>query len=184
MHRIYDVLSDVPFEHVLVLVNTGIYGGGGIYNQLLCCSTDHYTFKQVLVHEFGHSYAGLGDEYAYDDMDTVWYPSDIEPWEPNITTLHDFQSKWAEMVPVGTPIPTPLDPKVPDSRTVSLQDKEAMKRLNASVGVVGVFEGAGYQTKGCFRPAQECRMKVNEVDDFCPVCTRAICRITDFYTAR
>jgi hypothetical protein len=149
MHKIYDLLSSVPFEHIMVMVNTDTYGGGGIYNQVTCITSDHPTFKEVLVHEFGHSYAGLADEYAYDDMDSEWYPADTEPWEPNITTLKDFDSKWADMVPQ-----------------------------------VGVFEGAGYQSKGCYRPAQDCRMRTNEAADFCPVCTRAIQQITDFYTAQ
>lgn len=183
MHRIYDLLAGVPFEHIMVLVNTEKYGGGGIYNQVTFSSSDHPTFKEVFVHEFGHSYGGLGDEYAYDDMDTEWYPADTEPWEPNITTLHDFSAKWADMMPVSQPIPTPLDPSVPDYRT-SKGDVEKMAKLNACTQVIGVFEGAGYQSKGCFRPAQECRMKINEVRDFCPVCTRAIRRITDFYTGK
>lgn len=183
MHRIYDLLSGVPFEHIMVLVNTERYGGGGIYNQLTFSSSDHPTFKEVFVHEFGHSYGGLGDEYAYDDMDTEWYPADTEPWEPNLTTLHDFASKWADLMPSGQPIPTPLDPAVPDFRSCR-GDEAKMSRLNACTQVVGVFEGAGYQSKGCYRPAQECRMKINEVRDFCPVCARAIRRITDFYTAK
>lgn len=182
MHRIYDLLAGVPFEHIMVLVNTDTYGGGGIYNQVTFATSDHPTFKQVFVHEFGHSYGGLADEYAYDDMDQVWYPADTEPWEPNITTLKDFQSKWADLMPKGTLVPTPLDPNVPDYRKIKPGDQAAMDRLNACVQKVGVFEGAGYQSKGCYRPAQECRMKINEVRDFCPVCTRAIRRITDFYT--
>ena len=149
IHKIYDLLSGVPFEHIMVLVNSDTYGGGGIYNQVTCVTSDHPAFKEVLVHEFGHSYAGLADEYAYDDMDSEWYPADTEPWEPNITTLKDFDSKWADMVPK-----------------------------------VGVFEGAGYQSKGCYRPAQECRMRTNEAEGFCPVCARAIQRITDFYTTK
>ena len=152
MHRLYDVLSGVPFEHIIVLVNTDIYGGGGIYNQLLVTTSDNAMFRQVLVHEFGHSYAGLGDEYYYDDGYETMYPADTEPWEPNLTTKVDFQSKWADMLPDPT-------------------------------GQVGLFEGGGYQSKGVFRPAQECRMKVNEVENFCPVCSRAIIRITDFYTS-
>ncbi len=184
MHKIYDLLSGVPFEHIVILVNTDKYGGGGIYNQLTLSSSDHYTFKQVFVHEFGHSYAGLADEYAYDDMDTTWYPADVEPWEPNITTLKDFNSKWADLMPKGQSIPTPLDPSVPHFKRIGKNDKKAMERLNKATQVVGVFEGAGYQSKGCYRPAQECRMKINEVEDFCPVCTRAIIRITDFYTSK
>jgi hypothetical protein len=184
MHRIYDALSGVPFEHIMVLVNSDTYGGGGIYNQVTFSTSDHPTFRQVFVHEFGHSYAGLADEYAYDDMDTEWYPADTEPWEPNITTLHDFASKWQDLMPKKQPIPTPPDPKVPDFKSIAPGDTKAMQRLNASTQVVGVFEGAGYQSKGCYRPAQECRMKINEVQDFCPVCARAIRRITDFYTAK
>lgn len=184
MHRIYDLLSGVPFEHIMVLVNSDTYGGGGIYNQVTCSTSDHPTFKEVFVHEFGHSYAGLADEYAYDDMDSEWYPADTEPWEPNITTLKDFNLKWADLMPKKQPIPTPLDPKVPDFKKIDKTDTKAMAALNRCTQTVGVFEGAGYQSKGCYRPAQECRMKINEVEDFCPVCARAIIRITDFYTAQ
>lgn len=183
MHKIYDILSGVPFEHIIVLVNSDTYGGGGIYNQVTYSTSDHPTFNEVLVHEFGHAYGGLADEYAYDDMDTEWYPADTEPWEPNITTLKDFNSKWADLMPKKQPIPTPLDSKVPDFRKINKNDAKAMEALNKCTQVVGVFEGAGYQSKGCYRPAQECRMKINEVEDFCPVCSRAIRRITDFYTS-
>ena len=181
IHRLYDVLSGVPFEHIIVLVNSDTYGGGGIYNQITVTTSDHPTFHQVLVHEFGHAYAGLGDEYFYDDAYETMYPADTEPWEPNLTTLVDFQSKWADMLPKGTPVPTPADPKVPNYRKIS-SDKE-QRLLDAATQRVGVFEGGGYQSKGVYRPAQECRMKVNEVSLFCPVCSRAIERITDFYTS-
>ncbi len=184
MHKIYDLLAGVPFEHIMVLVNSDTYGGGGIYNQVTLSTSDHPTFKEVFVHEFGHSYGGLADEYAYDDMDSEWYPADTEPWEPNITTLKDFDSKWADLMPKDQLIPTPLDSNVPNFKTIDKNDAQAMKALNAATKRVGVFEGAGYQSKGCYRPAQECRMKINEVEDFCPVCTRAIIRITDFYTAK
>ena len=181
IHRLYDVLAGVPFEHIIVLVNSDTYGGGGIYNQITVTTSDHPTFSQVLVHEFGHAYAGLGDEYFYDDGYESMYPADTEPWEPNLTTLVDFQSKWADMLPKRTPVPTPPDPKVPNYRKIT-NDKE-QRLLDAATQRVGVFEGGGYQSKGVYRPAQECRMKVNEVTDFCPVCSRAIVRITDFYTS-
>ncbi len=181
IHRLYDVLSGVPFEHIIVLVNSDTYGGGGIYNQLTVTTSDHPTFHQVLVHEFGHAYAGLGDEYFYDDAYESMYPSDTEPWEPNLTTMVDFQSKWADMVPKGTAIPTPVDPKVPNYRKITNEKEQRL--LDAATQRVGVFEGGGYQSKGVYRPAQECRMKINEVTNFCPVCSRAIQRITDFYTS-
>lgn len=180
MHRIYDLLSGVPFEHIIVLVNSDTYGGGGIFNQLNVTTSDHPTFRQVLVHEFGHSYAGLGDEYAYGDDPETMYPSDTEPWEPNLTTLHDFGKKWADMLSKDTPIPTP-PAEIPNYR--DLRTDEDRRLLNAATQRVGVFEGGGYQAKGVYRPAQECRMKINEVEDFCPVCTQAIIRITDFYTS-
>lgn len=181
IHRLYDLLSGVPFEHIIVLVNSDTYGGGGIYNQVTVTTSDHPTFHQVLVHEFGHAYAGLGDEYFYDDAYESMYPADTEPWEPNLTTLVDFQSKWADMLPKGTAIPTPPDPKVPNYREI--KNEKEQRLLDAATQRVGVFEGGGYQSKGVYRPAQECRMKINEVRDFCPVCSRAIQRITDFYTA-
>ena len=181
IHRLYDVLSGVPFEHIIVLVNSDTYGGGGIYNQVTVTTSDHPTFHQVLVHEFGHAYAGLGDEYFYDDAYESMYPADTEPWEPNLTTLVDFQSKWADMLPKGTPVPTPPDPKVPNYRKINNEKEQRL--LDAATQRVGVFEGGGYQSKGVYRPAQECRMKINEVANFCPVCSRAIQRITDFYTS-
>jgi hypothetical protein len=180
MHRLYDVLTGIPFEHIIVMVNSDTYGGGGIYNQLTVTTSDHPTFRQVLVHEFGHAYGGLGDEYFYDDSYEVMYPDDTEPWEPNLTTLVDFQSKWADMLPKGTPIPTP-PAKIPDYRNAKTAAER--KLLNAATQRLGVFEGGGYQSKGVYRPAQECRMKINEVEDFCPVCSRALVRITDFYTS-
>lgn len=181
MHRIYDLLSGIPFEHIIVLVNSSTYGGGGIYNQLTVTTSDHPTFRPVLVHEFGHAYGGLGDEYFYDDGYETMYPADTEPWEPNLTTLVDFDSKWADMVPKGTPIPTPPAKTPEKKRGKKLTERE---QLNALTQRVGVFEGGGYQSKGVYRPAQECRMKINEVENFCPVCSRALVRITDFYTSR
>lgn len=182
MHHLHDLLAGVPYEHIIVMANTARYGGGGIYNQVTITTSDHPTFKQVLVHEFGHAYGGLGDEYAYGTQDETPYPADIEPWEPNLTTLHDFQSKWADMLPEGTEIPTPLDPSIPHYRSVSVDDPQGMATLQRAVERVGVFEGAGYMTSGCYRPAQLCRMQVNEVLDFCPVCQRALRQITDYYT--
>ena len=107
--KVYDAIGTVPFEHVVVLVNTAIYGGGGIYNSLTIMNSDHPTFAPVMVHEFGHAFGGLADEYAYGEQVETPYPADTEPWEPNITTLHDFGAKWQDMLPAGTAIPTPLD---------------------------------------------------------------------------
>ena len=162
--RLYDMMTGIPFEHFIILANTKEYGGGGIYNSYTMASAKSTRFKlEVIVHEFGHSFGGLGDEYAYDDMYETHYPADTEPWEPNLTTLKDFDCKWKDLLPTGTPIPTQ-----PDGKELTTK--------------IGVYEGAGYQTKGVYRPVQECRMKVNQVKEFCPVCQRAIRKLIDFYT--
>lgn len=96
--RMHDWLCGLPYEHIIVLVNTDNYGGGGIFNLYNLTMAHHPKFKPVVVHEFGHAFAGLADEYAYEDEQIPMYPSDVEPWEPNITTKVDKAGKWAEMV--------------------------------------------------------------------------------------
>jgi hypothetical protein len=164
LKRLQDVLTGIPYEHVVVLVNSDVYGGGGIYNLYMLSSAHHKYSLPVMVHEFGHSFAGLGDEYAYGD-DEPYFHEGVEPWEQNLTTLADFGSKWADMVPQGVAVPTPA-PEGKDKDTES----------------VGVYEGGGYLSKGVYRPAPDCRMKVNDVPQFCPVCRRAIERVVRFYT--
>ena len=179
--KIYDLIGTVPFEHIVLLVNTAIYGGGGIYNSLTIMNSDHPTFVPVMVHEFGHAFGGLADEYAYGDQAETPYPADTEPWEPNITTLHDFASKWQDMLPGGIPIPTPVDDldKQDVRRIWHTFTQEQKDLLNLKLGV---YEGAGYQLHGVYRPVQECRMRINECEEFCPVCYRAIVRMIDYYT--
>ena len=123
-------------------------------------------FKPVVVHEFGHSFGALADEYFYDEPDHTenTYKLDFEPWEQNITSLVDFKSKWADMLDKRTPLPT--------------EPTDERKRAYA----VGVYEGGGYITKGMYRPAVICRMRDNEATRFCPVCQRAIERIIRYNT--
>lgn len=159
---IHNVLAGIPYEHIIILANTDVYGGGGIYNSYTLTTAHHAMFKPVVVHEFGHSFGGLGDEYYYEnDVMSDTYPLDIEPWEQNITTRVDFASKWQDMLAPGTPVPTPV------------ADKQKYP--------VGVYEGGGYAFKGIYRPAFDCRMKTNDSQGFCPVCQRALRRIIEFY---
>ncbi|MBQ8889836.1 MAG: IgA Peptidase M64 [Bacteroidaceae bacterium] len=164
---IHNWLAGIPYEHIIILANTDTYGGGGIYNSYTLTTAHHPMFKPVVVHEFGHSFGGLADEYAYTDAPSPLYPYHIEPWEQNITTLVDFESKWKDMVPEGTPVPTPVK-----------TDKDEIFTS------VGVYEGAGYTLKGIYRPVTECRMKINEAPAFCPVCQRALERLILFYTEK
>lgn len=163
MKTIHDVLAGIPYEHIIVLANTEEYGGGGVYNSLTLTAAHHPDFKPVVVHEFGHSFGALGDEYFYDqDVMTDTYPLDVEPWEPNITTLVDFDSKWKHLIKPGTP--TPTNP-----------DDEAKY-------AVGLYEGGGYSKKGIYRGSFNCRMRTNHYPTFCPVCEEALRKMIDFYT--
>ena len=160
---IHDALAGIPYEHIIILANTEEYGGGGIYNSYTLTTAHHPMFRPVVVHEFGHSFGGLADEYFYDnDVMTDTYPLDIEPWEQNISTQVDFAAKWNDMLSENTPVPTPAE--VSENYPT------------------GVYEGGGYSAKGIFRPAENCRMRTNEYPAFCPVCQRALRRIIEFYT--
>lgn len=165
LKQLHNLLAGIPYEHIVILANTEQYGGGGIYNSYTLTTAHHPAFRPVVVHEFGHSFGGLGDEYYYDDEYAAMYSKDVEPWEQNITTLKNFDSKWKDMLPQGTPVPTPASGKKEDLYTK-----------------IGVYEGAGYQSKGVYRGCQECRMKINEAPVFCPVCRRALERLIRFYT--
>lgn len=161
----HNLLAGTPYEHIIVLVNTEEYGGGGIYNSYNLSMTHHPAFLPVVVHEFGHSFAGLADEYAYDFEQIPMYPHDIEPWEPNITTLADFKAKWQDMLPKNAKIPT----------KESSKDKKNIYKI-------GVYEGAGYSLKGVYRPCMDCRMRSNNVPEFCPICKKSITNLVNFYT--
>ena len=151
---LHDIAANVPYDQIFVLINTKRYGGGGFYNYYTSCSSDHPLTYEVSSHEFGHGFVGLGDEYyssevAYEDF----YNLEIEPWEPNLTTLVDFDKKWKRMLNDSIPIPTP--------RTKEYENK------------IGVFEGGGYSSKGIYSPFQDCKMKSNNMKHFCPVCEEA-----------
>lgn len=171
LKNLHDSLCGISYEHIVILANTDTYGGGGIFNSYTLTTAHHKAFEPVVVHEFGHSFAGLADEYYYDDQFVEYYYPDCEPWEQNITTLYDFASKWEDMLPRSVAVPSPM-PEGP------IWDETG----NGKDSMIGVYEGGGYQSKGVYRPYYDCRMKTNSPKAFCPVCQRAIARIIDFYT--
>lgn len=177
--KLHASLEGIPYEHILILVNTDQYGGGGIFNSYQIAAADNRLTLPVAVHEFGHSFGGLADEYFYPEDEEEAYPLDIEPWEPNITTMVDFESKWADMVKPGTPIPTPW---VDKGGTREERMKRAAQQKIQTDQVVGAFEGAGYRVKGIYRPVETCRMRDNYYPTFCPVCERSLRALIDFYT--
>jgi hypothetical protein len=152
-----DLSAHVPYDAIFIMVNSSRYGGAGIYNFFSIFVSDNEYDEYVFVHEFGHGFAGLADEYytssvAYSDF----YPRGVEPAEPNITALLDGADglKWKDQVAPGVPVPTPPEAGYMES--------------------VGAFEGAGYSAKGLYRPAFDCKMKSKRHQDFCPVCARAV----------
>lgn len=178
LFKLHDALAGIPYEHIVILANTGNYGGGGIFNSYLLSAAHNRWASPVVVHEFGHSFGGLADEYFYDDMYSPYYLPEIEPWEPNITTLADFSSKWEDMLPKNS------SGKRYGIVTKEMQKSEAWKKNFRNTGgyEVGVYEGGGYQSEGVYRPYPTCRMRDNSYRDFCPVCRRALERLILFYT--
>ena len=159
---VYDIAANVPYDLIFVLVNSKRYGGGGFYNHYAESTVDHSLSNIVAIHEFGHEFAGLADEYYTSEITySNYYNLNFEPWEPNITTNVNFESKWKAMISTGTPVPTPRDDKF--------------------IGVTGMFEGGGYLSKGIYSPVMDCRMKSNEAAGFCPVCQDAIRKMIRFY---
>ncbi len=202
-----DMIGAVPYDFVMILVNDDRYGGGGIYNLYTTCYTKtdkpgmEWQMDYVYVHEFGHSFGGLGDEYyssqvAYNEF----YQKGVEPWEPNLTALTDRDNlKWNDFIAEGTPVPTSWDKPRYDSlgrergkldrlaadyyekREPIHKEEMNILRNHANAGKVGAFEGAGYVSEGIYRPSIDCRMFSLSLVDFDPVCTKAIGRVIDFY---
>jgi hypothetical protein len=217
-----DIAAHVPYDAIYVMVNHPRYGGGGIYNLFCTFTTDNQWSPYIFVHEFGHSFAALADEYytssvAYNDF----YPKGTEPHEPNVTALLDpAKLKWADLVTTGTPVPTPWEKDAYDGGDIGYQKvREELNRKIAAAardgspasavealkaeaerlskvhsdeadaalvhskfaGKVGAFEGAGYTSRGLYRPAIDCIMFSKGNKPFCPVCERAIRRVIDHF---
>ncbi|MBP5541932.1 MAG: peptidase M64 [Bacteroidales bacterium] len=164
LFQLHNAIGWVPCDHIIIMANTDKYGGGGIYN-FYAMSSLHPMAPMVLPHELGHSIGGLADEYVDEDLSYGdCHPLEHEPPEPNITSLVDFGSKWASMLPKGVPVPTPADASVP----------------RGECGPLGVYEGAGYRPKGLYRPTMHCMMR--DFAPFCPVCLKRMNEIFDLYT--
>ncbi len=217
-----DIAGVIPYDIAVVMVNSPRYGGGGIYNFFCVFTADNPYRDYLFLHEFGHAFAGLADEYyssavTYDDF----YPKGVEPLEPNITALlNPKQLKWQKLVTPGTPVPTPwgkaeydmhnriyqkrrhtLDSKIAEltrsgampgkikllkTRATELSEQNAkwvqqFFEKNPGNGKVGAFEGAGYISKGLYRPMLDCIMFSKGEKPFCKVCEEAVAARLRFY---
>lgn len=162
LFQLHNLISNTPYDHIIIMGNCDTYGGGAIYNYYAFSAVQEMSMW-ILPHELGHSIGGLGDEYVEDDSNYNRRYEDIEPLEPNITSLVDFEKKWKHLVPEGTPIPTP--------------PVEGLGRRDN--GPIGAYEGAGYLEKGCYRPCTKCMMR--DYANFCPVCTKRLHEVFDLY---
>jgi hypothetical protein len=201
-----DYASYAPYEFIEILVNAKTYGGGGIFNLYATVAVDSEWAPYVFVHEFGHHFAGLADEYYTSDVAYLPPAKKIEPWEPNVTALLDPTNlKWKDLVAAGTAVPTPwrkddfeaLEHDIQaqrrqlraQNRPESDMDtlfKEAKEKEDALLAHdkyserVGAFEGADYEAHGYYRPQENCIM-FTRFDAFCAVCRKAIERIIVMY---
>ncbi len=158
-----DLAANAPYDQIYILINSDKYGGGAIYNYYSVSVNSNLHAAKIFIHEFGHGFVGLGDEYYTSDVAySDFYPTDVEPWEANLTTLVDFDKKWKNLLDKGTPIPTPSEKKY--------------------IGKTGVFEGGGYAAKGVYRPAFDCLMNSFKGNSFCEVCNLTIEKMILFYS--
>ncbi len=199
-----------PYEFIEVLVNNRTYGGGGIFNLYSTVAADNAFANYIFVHEFGHHFAGLADEYYTSSVAYAPAADRVEPWESNVTALLDVSTlKWRTLVsPFAnvTPIPTPWNKvafedysrEIQKRRTQLRKDKRPEEEMEAlfkeelehetkmfaaekHFGQVGAFEGAMYEAKGFYRPEIDCIM-FSRTDHFCRVCREAIERIIRMYS--
>jgi hypothetical protein len=201
--RLREVASAAPYEFIEIVVNGRKYGGGGIHNLFATVSSDHASTPYVFVHEFGHHFAGLADEYYTSDVAYEPASERLEPWEPNVTA--DPKSpKWADLLTPKVALPTPWAKQEFEERQQLVQSrrrqiraekrpetemealfaselKESMRMLAPQKGIVGAFEGALYESKGYYRAEADCIMFTRNMESFCAACRRAIQRVIDLY---
>ena len=204
-----DAVSSVPYEFIEILINEEQYGGGGIFNFQATAAADTGFAEYVFIHEFGHHFAGLADEYYTSDVPYETGDDYLpEPWEPNVTALHDPKDlKWNDLVTPGTPIPTPWKKKTFEAVGREAQARRRAFRENGApeseidrlfreqqthdvtllsslrhFGKVGAFEGASYRPTGLYRPEADCIMFTRNPVDFCAVCQKAIENVINQYS--
>jgi len=201
------IASSAPYDFIEILTNTEIYGGGGIYGLFSTAAANNEWAPYLFVHEFGHHFAGLADEY-YTSSVAYEGPAEIaEPYEPNVTALLDPDKlKWQHHVAPNTPLPTPWPKARYEEHSLAYQERRReMREANVSEaemnalfrytkeyvdnlfeesgqnGIVGAFEGGNYQAEGYYRSEQNCLMFTRS-EAFCAVCAEAIEKVIDEYT--
>ena len=201
------IASSTPYDFVEILTNTETYGGGGIYGLYSTAAANGEWAPYLFVHEFGHHFAGLADEYYTSSVAYTGPNEIIEPYEPNVTALLDPENlKWKHLVGENTPLPTPWPKEAYEENSLAVQAtrrqmradnapesemnalfrftqeySETLFAANEYQGSIGAFEGANYEAEGYYRSEQNCLM-FTRTDYFCSVCAAAIEKVIDEYT--
>lgn len=202
-----DVATWAPYEFIAILVNSATYGGGGIYGAFATVAVDNDWADYLFVHEFGHHFAALADEYYTSPVAYAPVAQVVEPWEPNVTARLDGQPlKWRDLVQQGTPVPTPWPKQEfearqrefqarrkeiraqnrPESEMTALFREEqayttGLFRRARYAGVTGAFRGANYDAQAYYRSELDCVMFTRNEVPFCRVCQRALEQVIDLY---
>ncbi len=202
--RVREAAAAAPYDVMEIVVNGRTYGGGGIFNLYATVAADNAFTPYILVHEFGHHFAGLADEYYTSDVAYGSVPERPEPWEMNVTAS-PASPKWKELVTAGTPLPTPWAKeafeaaqkevqarrkriraeKRPEEEMEALfreeqQEVDALLAQGPHASAVGAFEGAMYEAKGYYRAEANCMMFTRHTA-FCRVCRQGLETIIDLY---
>jgi hypothetical protein len=202
------ILQHTPYEFIVILGNSETYGGGGIYGLYSTVTAGSDWSEYVFVHELGHHFAALADEYYTSAAVYEASTNRPEPWEPNVTALHDPGSlKWGHLVKKGTDLPTDWPKEAfeafqqqnqarraqlradnrPESEMNDLFRKEQawvsqlFAQYPSTHSAIGAFEGANYAASGYFRSEMNCIMFTRE-NTFCRVCSDAVEEMIDLYT--
>jgi hypothetical protein len=201
------IASSAPYDFIEILTNTEVYGGGGIYGLYSTAAANSEWAPYLFVHEFGHHFAGLADEYYTSSVEYEAPELITEPYEPNVTALLDPENlKWKHLVAPNTPLPTSWPKEAYEKHSLASQEirrkmrednvpEEEMNKLfranqvfvealfdkSGQKGVIGAYEGGNYQAEGYYRPAQNCLM-FTRTEAFCAVCAEAIGKVIDEYT--
>ncbi len=200
-----EIASRAPYEALVILANNDTYGGGGIFGLYSTVAVDSSWADYLFVHEFGHHFAALADEYYTSPVAYAAPATIVEPWEPNVTALLDRdQLKWRHLVASSTPVPTPwpkqafeayeLDVQArrkqirADRRPESEMDalfREEQAHVTRLLGAerhrsaVGAFQGANYDAQAYYRPQLDCIMFTRDRVPFCRVCEAALEQVID-----
>ena len=203
--RLRDIAAAAPYEFIEIVANDRKYGGGGIFNLYATVSADNAFTPYVFVHEFGHHFAGLADEYYTSEVSYAAATDRPEPWEPN-ATADPHAAKWKDLLAAGIELPSPWPKEQFEAMELDIQKRrrdiraqhrpeEEMEALfreerdkttklldsGPNARKVGAFEGAMYEGRGYYRPQQDCIMFTRDEVGFCAVCRRAIEKVIRMY---